>query len=157
MMDLTVMGARMKAERDKRGLSLRAVAAQCGVSRDMMGKYERGRHAPNSYIMAMIADYYGVSMEYLCGVEEHGEKVVFFDTEEQLQAMTGLDHNWLWDAGFDLDDWDWGFVADREWTEDWGKIVPEYEWWMIAKMENHCVGYRHVEYKGKHYYMQYHA
>lgn len=155
MMDLSVMGARLKEMREKRGLSIRSVAEQTGVARDMIGKYEHGVHAPNSCIMATLAEFYGCSMDYLCGVEDHGEKVVFFHTEAQLQAMTGLDHMGLWGAGFNLDDWDWGFVTDAEWENDWDK--PEYMWRILTMMERHCVGYEHVEYKGKHYYMQYHA
>ena len=49
--------------------------------------------------------------------------VTFFDTREDLRELTGLpgdDYDKaLWDAGFDLDDWDWGFVSDTLWPEDW--------------------------------------
>ena len=30
-------------------------------------------------------------------------------------------------------------------------------YWLISKMENYCVGYEHIEYNGKHYYMVYHS
>lgn len=48
--------------------------------------------------------------------------VTFFETREELRDLTSLpadDHDSaLWDAGFDLDDWDFGFVSDTEWGED---------------------------------------
>ena len=89
--------------------------------------------------------------------------VTFFETLEELRKLTGLpadDHDAaLWDAGFDLDDWDFGFVSDTEWSEDgWyeGKS-PFYEYFILDRMENYCVGYKHTEYKGRHYYMMYHS
>lgn len=39
-----------------------------------------------------------------------------FNTEKELSILTGLDHEELWDAGFNLDDWDVGFQTDIELT-----------------------------------------
>ena len=41
--------------------------------------------------------------------------VTFFNTEEELQELTGLDHDGLWENGFDLDDLAWGFASDTYW------------------------------------------
>lgn len=89
--------------------------------------------------------------------------VTFFETREELRKLTGLpadDHDAaLWDAGFDLDDWDFGFVSDKPWSkEGWfsGK-GSFYEYWVLSRMESYCVGYKHTEYHGKHYYMMYHS
>ena len=89
--------------------------------------------------------------------------VTFFDTLDDLKKLTGLTcSNDLWRAGFNLDDWDWGFVSDNEWTDDWMNDHPSYnhpyfEYWLLTRMEGHCVGYEHVEYNGKHYYILYHS
>lgn len=83
--------------------------------------------------------------------------VTFFSTETELQQLTGLKHNELWDVGFNLDDWDFGFVTDEPWIEDWTKEHPYYEYWMLSRMENYCCGYEHTEFFGKHYYMLYHS
>lgn len=87
----------------------------------------------------------------------------FFETREELRELTGLpadDYDAaLWDAGFDLDDWDFGFISDKEWDEDgWyeGKS-PFYEYFILNRMGNYCVGYKHTKYNGKHYYLMYHA
>lgn len=84
--------------------------------------------------------------------------VTFFGTEKDLSALTGLDHDGLWNAGFDLDDWDWGFVCtdpfddDRYWHSD-----RQYQDWMLDRMDSYCVGYKHTIYQGFHYYMLYHS
>ena len=85
--------------------------------------------------------------------------VTFFDTREDLRELTGLpggDYDKaLWGAGFDLDDWDWGFVSDTPWPEDWDG--PYYQRWLMNGMANHCVGYDHTEYNGRHYYILHHS
>ena len=79
--------------------------------------------------------------------------VTFFSNESELSELTGLNHEQLWDAEFNLDDWDFGFVSDTEF-DMWNS---NYEFFMLSRMENYCVGYEHVEYNGKHYYMVYHS
>lgn len=84
-------------------------------------------------------------------------------TRDDLRKITGLsgdNHDEaLWDAGFNLDDWDVCFVSDVPLTTDelaWDNAIDE-AYWLISRMENYCVGYEHVEYNGKHYYMVYHS
>jgi len=77
-------------------------------------------------------------------------KITIFETEKELSELTGLTHEELWDAGFNLDDWDWGFRTknkDLTWPEE--RIVE--------CMDNYCCGYECVEYNGYYYYIQYHA
>lgn len=84
--------------------------------------------------------------------------VTFFDTRKDLLELTGLhDMDSLWEAGFNLDDWDFGFVSDTEWSDDWFDGCPYFEYWLLTHMDRHCVGYEHTEYNGKHYYMLYHS
>lgn len=85
-------------------------------------------------------------------------------TEDDLQKVTGLTHDELWEQDFDLDDWDVCFVSDIPLT-DTDRDEDDYCWeepiedahWLIYRMENYCVGYEHTEYNGKHYYMVYHS
>ena len=83
--------------------------------------------------------------------------VTFFSTERELQGLTGLTHSELWNEGFNLDDWDWGFVSDVEWEGYYNDKHPLYEFWMLSSMGNYCCGYKHVEFDGKHYYILYHG
>ena len=97
------------------------------------------------------------------------DKFTFFDTEKDLRELTGIDtHEGLRDAGFDLDDWDWGFVSDNPYTvvceDDFGYEydglrfdIPQYAQNILDMMENYCVGFQHTEYNGKHYYLLYHS
>lgn len=82
--------------------------------------------------------------------------VTFFSTEKDLTMLTGLDHDGLWEAGFDLDDWDWGVVCCDPLTEEWD-VERQYEHWMLDRMDSYCCGYKHVVFGGSNYYMLYHS
>jgi hypothetical protein len=83
--------------------------------------------------------------------------VTFFSTVSDLQRLTGLTCNELWNKGFDLDDWDWGFVSDTEWVGYYGVGHAYYEYWLLSRMSDYCAGFTHVEFEGRHYYMLYHS
>lgn len=83
--------------------------------------------------------------------------ITFFEKSD-LFELTGLDPKGLWDAGFNLDDMDFGIVCDTELLEFWWSGgSPYYAWWLLDKMDSHCVGYHHTEYQGKHYYTVHHS
>ena len=89
------------------------------------------------------------------------------DNREDIRKWTGLPaDNYdeaLWEAGFNLDDWDVCFESDtrlvREYSDGDGSwFEPTAEaWWLVHSMDNYCVGYREVEYNGKWYYTVHHA
>lgn len=93
--------------------------------------------------------------------------LIMFSSERELSKLTGLDHDGLWKAGFDLDDWDVGFMSEepltrRVYYDDGGEITSYFEPlrgsdWLIDRMDNYACGYKHTEYNGKHYYMVYHS
>ena len=43
----------------------------CGLSKNMIAMYERGEKAPSVYALIRIADYFGVSVDYLLGREKN--------------------------------------------------------------------------------------
>lgn len=88
-------------------------------------------------------------------------------TEEDLKRETGLDHDGLWDVGFNLDDWDVCFVSkvrlveepdeeDRDYGYEYGEPIDD-AYWLIRRMESWCVGFEEVVYDGKYYYTAYHS
>ena len=89
------------------------------------------------------------------------------DNREDIRKWTGLsgeNHDIaLWEAGFNLDDWDVCFESDtrlvKEYTDDDGTYYePIAEaWWLVNRMDSYCVGYNEVEYNGKWYYTVHHA
>lgn len=105
--------------------------------------------------------------------------LIMTGNEEDLQKLTGLDHKGLWDAGFNLDDWDACFVSDiplhsriesihtSNWLgEEYDEVYYELDYddpkredvhWLFTQMNNYCVGFNYVEYNGKHYYTVHHS
>ena len=78
------------------------------------------------------------------------QQIIAFETEEELQKLTGLNRNELWQNGFNLDDWDIGFQTNKE-------LGTGNLWWLEAMMDSYCCGYQVVNYKNKYYYMVYHS
>lgn len=81
--------------------------------------------------------------------------ITWFESEKDLQELTGLNRDELWDAGFDLDDLDFGFVADVKLNEsayDWGDFDCGYYYLVKALATNNfAFEPKHTEYNGKHY------
>ena len=88
------------------------------------------------------------------------QNLIMFTKADDLEELTGLTHDELWDHGFNLDDMDVGFVSNQPLHT----AKDEYDWlesddysWLINAMNNYCVGAMHTEYKDKHYYTVHHA
>lgn len=58
---------RISELREQKGWSQSDLEAQSGVSRVMIGKYERGEASPSIDAAKKIADAFGVSLDYLAG------------------------------------------------------------------------------------------
>lgn len=58
---------RLKTLRLEKGLYQKDVASFLGVDRTTYVKYELGSSTPNHDILAMLADFYGVSVDYILG------------------------------------------------------------------------------------------
>lgn len=89
------------------------------------------------------------------------------DNRKDIREWTGLPaDNYdqaLWDAGFNLDDWDVCFESDTRLIEiinddgeTWTEPKDESSW-LVWQMENYCCGFDEVEYNGKWYYLVHHA
>lgn len=51
--------------RKQKGWSRKELATESGVSREIIGKYERGEAVPSIEFAKRIADVFGVSLDYL--------------------------------------------------------------------------------------------
>lgn len=82
------------------------------------------------------------------------------DNREDIRVWTGLpSDNYdeaLWDAGFNLDDWDMCIESDVRLVDDYGNSQTD-AWWLVNQMDGYCCGYNEVEYNGKWYYTVHHA
>lgn len=53
--------------RDARGLTDYAVAAQTGVARSILSEWKTGRHKPGIKNLLILANFFGVTVDYLIG------------------------------------------------------------------------------------------
>ena len=82
------------------------------------------------------------------------------DNREDIRKWTGLpSDNYdeaLWNAGFNLDDWDMCIESDVRLVDDYGNSRTD-AWWLVNQMEAYCCGYNEVQYNGRWYYTVHHA
>lgn len=61
---------RLRRLRERRRISRRALAELCGLSKNSILRYERGERMPNLDDAAILADHFGVTLDWLCGREK---------------------------------------------------------------------------------------
>ena len=66
-MDNNTISARLRELRTMKGVSQDTVAESCEISRVGLARYETGQRVPVVKIASRLAEYYGVSVEYLLG------------------------------------------------------------------------------------------
>ena len=59
--------ARLRRLRERRGMNRRALSECCGISKNMISRYERGERVPSLATAAQIADFFDVSLDDLWG------------------------------------------------------------------------------------------
>lgn len=65
-----MLQARLKELRKAAGETQDETASACGISRVTLGRYETGTRSPEKEPLMKLAQHFGVSMEYLLGVED---------------------------------------------------------------------------------------
>lgn len=73
----------------KYGVSAYKVAKATGVTQSTLSDWKRGRSTPKSENMKKLADYFGVSIDYLMTGKEETEK------EPKLKPKDEKDINWF--------------------------------------------------------------
>ena len=56
--------------REKRGMNRKALGECCGLSKNAIGRYERGEREPKIETLILLADFFGCSVDYLVGRHE---------------------------------------------------------------------------------------
>jgi transcriptional regulator with XRE-family HTH domain len=85
-----VIGERIRELRKRKKLTLRELAADLGIPFTTLGNYERGDRQPDFGFVLDVANYFGVSMDYLTrgddviDYDEHKVKSYARDVEEML-------------------------------------------------------------------------
>lgn len=66
-----ILAERLKELRKEKGLTQMQVAIQCDITEKAYQNYELKTREPRLEILIRIADFYGVSLDYLCGRLNH--------------------------------------------------------------------------------------
>ena len=74
---------RMKTLREERGLTMDELAEEIGMSPCSVYYYEHSKHVPNIITLIKYAMYFGVSTDYLLGMDEQDNE----DKYRSYQAM----------------------------------------------------------------------
>lgn len=58
---------RLRRLRERCGMNRKALSECCGLSKNTVARYERGERTPDIKDATKIADFFEVSLDYLCG------------------------------------------------------------------------------------------
>jgi transcriptional regulator with XRE-family HTH domain len=85
---------RLIALRKDRGWSQRELARRCGFGESLIRKYESGESDPSTTYLAILADQFGVSADYLLGRSEDvgGQKIMLGLTKEEEEIIDSFRH-----------------------------------------------------------------
>ena len=64
---LKIFAERLKRLREEHGLTTRALGEIIGTSNATISRYETGKRDPDLILVHNISQYFGVTIEYLCG------------------------------------------------------------------------------------------
>lgn len=67
---MEIFGRRLKELREERGLSQRQFAKIIGTSQPNLQRWEKGQFEPDQKTTIIIAEYFGVTIDYLLGIEK---------------------------------------------------------------------------------------
>lgn len=57
--------ARLRWLREKRGINRKVLSELCGLSKNMIARYERGEQEPTLTVIVEIAEFFDVSADFL--------------------------------------------------------------------------------------------
>ena len=63
------IGAKIKELREEKDLTQEELAKLIAIDKSTIAKYETNDREPKVYILCKIADYFGVTLDYLAGRE----------------------------------------------------------------------------------------
>lgn len=80
----------MKKLRHQKGITQKELADYLHVSKGTIGMWETGRREPNTEILSELADFYGVTVDYLLGRESitQTQEEILQDTLRTLEELT---------------------------------------------------------------------
>lgn len=67
-------GQKLKHARNKTGFTQREVSKETGITQSLLARYETGKLEPNLETLGTLADFYGVSIDWLLGTKGDQQK-----------------------------------------------------------------------------------
>src|SRR5512133_2416795 len=77
------VGERLRELRESRNISMRALAAQSGLSANALSMIERGRASPSVSTLYKLAEALGISITGLFGSENEKKQIIFLKANER--------------------------------------------------------------------------
>ena len=68
------LAAQFKKVRTERNLTQKQTAEGIGVTEQAYQRYEYGKVVPSAIVLISLADFYDVSLDYLCGRSDDPER-----------------------------------------------------------------------------------
>lgn len=81
---IEVIGTILRNLRTEKGVTLKEVSIQTGITDSLISKYERGLSEPGLRPLRKLATYYKVSLDYLFGITEDKQPII---TSEKVQEL----------------------------------------------------------------------
>lgn len=66
----SVFSRNLRTLRERKGISRRVLSELCGLSKNMIARYERGEQIPTCDALSALAGFFGVPMDELWSREE---------------------------------------------------------------------------------------
>ncbi|RKQ17490.1 helix-turn-helix domain-containing protein [Ureibacillus endophyticus] len=82
-----IIGQRIRELRKRRNMTLRDLATELDIAFTTLGNYERGDRQPDLDLLISIADFFGVTMDYLT----RGDKFTNLDELNSIEYTKDLD------------------------------------------------------------------
>lgn len=86
-MNYSIFAERLRELRKGRGLTQKELGGQTGLSKAVVSKYETGMGYPSFDILIRIAQFFGVSTDYLLGASGNKTLDVSGLTESQIRTL----------------------------------------------------------------------
>ena len=117
------MGNRIREFRKQKGKTLDQIQDETGIKRGTLNNYENGKTEPKLETWKKLADYFGVSVGYLQGIEDKYTGVMA-DSERQVRREKIKENM--------------AKVLRKAWTEDepWEEVYADFKrQWNLLELE----------------------
>ncbi len=88
--ELFSLGDKIRLLREKSGLTQAALARELGISRSGVNAWEMGLSVPQVQYIVALAKLFGVSSDYILGIEETSSVSISGLTQKQTSAVIEL-------------------------------------------------------------------